>query len=52
MFGVVVWDFQRVRRQSTWIWKSKCLVDKCLLGHAETVGHREDLTDFVRLLPV
>ena len=23
-------------------WKSKCLVNKCLLGQPETVGHRVD----------
>ena len=22
--------------------KSKCLISKCLLGHPETMGHRED----------
>ena len=28
-------------RQFTWRWKSKCLVNKCLLGHSETMRPRE-----------
>ena len=33
---------QRGGRQLTWRWKSECLVNKHLLGPAETVGHREE----------
>lgn len=28
-------------RQFTWRWRSTCLVNKCLLCHLETMGHRE-----------
>ena len=34
--------FQGERGQFTWRWESKCLVNKCLLGQAETMGHRVD----------
>ena len=45
---------QRGRRQFTWRWKSKCFINKCLLGHEEIMGHREEFwqTDFPRFLPV
>ena len=29
-------------RQFTWRWESKCFVSKCLLGPAESMGHRVD----------
>ena len=32
---------QKGGKQLTWRWKSKCFVNKCFLGHEETVGHRE-----------
>lgn len=32
MLSVGVWDFRTGRRRSTWRWKSKCLMDKCLRG--------------------
>ena len=48
ILGVVVWDFtgsggggQAIHKR----WKSKCLVNKCLLSHAQTVR----LTNFNRL---
>ena len=31
-------------RQYAWGWKSKWLVNKCLLGQAETMGHRKEQT--------
>ena len=34
---------QRAGRQFMWRWKSKCLINKCLLGCSETMGHRVDL---------
>ena len=34
---------QRGGRQFTWRWPNKCLVNKCFLRHAETVGHRRSL---------
>lgn len=39
--GLVLWWGGK---QLTWRWKSKCLVNKCLLGQAETMGHR-DISD-------
>ena len=33
---------QRGGKQFTWRWKSKWLVNQCLLGPAETMGHREE----------
>ena len=39
--GLVLWWGGK---KLTWRWKSKCLVNKCLLGQAETVGHR-DISD-------
>lgn len=32
--------FQTEERQFTWRWKSKRLMNKCLLGSAETMEHR------------
>ena len=34
--------------------KSKCLINKCLLGHPETMGQREDFDQvgLARFLPV
>ena len=34
---------QRRERKFPQRWKSRCLVNKCLLGHSETMGHREEL---------
>ena len=31
---------QRGGKQFTWIWKSKCLINKCLVGYVE--GAREE----------
>ena len=35
--GIVISDFKR--KEGKWKRKRKYLVNKCLLGHAETVGH-------------
>lgn len=35
-----------------WTWTSKCWGSTCLLGQAETVGHREELTDRARFFSV
>ena len=37
----MVWDFKMEKRQFTWRWKSKCLVNKCLLGQAESMDSSE-----------
>ena len=42
MLRVVVWNFQKEGREFSWTWKSKCFIEKHLLGNAETVGHREE----------
>ena len=31
---------QTGKRQYTWRWKSRCLVNKCFLGHVESMGPR------------
>ena len=28
--------------KSKWGWKTKCLLNKCLLGYAGTIGHGEE----------
>ena len=40
--GVGVWDFKGEKDNLQEDGKSKCLVSRCLLGHAEKMGHRED----------
>ena len=40
--GVRVWDFKRKEDIHRKMKKSKCLVNKCLLGHTEKMGHREE----------
>lgn len=50
-------ELERGRRQLTWRWKSKCFVNKCSLGLAETErGPGGDLggilTGFARFLPI
>ena len=40
MLRVVVWDFKREKGNSHGDGKANILVNKCLLGQAETVGHR------------
>ena len=37
-----VWDFKGNEDNSQEDEKSKCLVNKCFLGHPKTMGHREE----------
>ena len=39
----MVWDFKRQEDNSWGSEKNSCLVNKCLLGHLEIMGHRGDL---------
>ena len=40
ILGMVVWGFRGEEKQFIWRWKSKGLINKCLLGPAETMRHR------------
>lgn len=40
--GIELWDFSRRKTINSKMKKSKCSVNKCLLGHAETMVHREE----------
>ena len=42
MLRVVIWDFNRADGNSHADGK-QILINKCLLGHVETMGHREEL---------
>ena len=42
MLGVEVSGTSKWMKAIEMEYKSKCLVNKCLLGHAETMGQREE----------
>lgn len=53
MLKVGVWDLKGEEKQLTWrCGKANVLLNKCLRGQAETMGHREEFehTKFARLL--
>ena len=49
----MVWDFKRQEDNSRGSEKNSCLVNKCLLGHLETMGQGEDFDQMgpARFLP-
>ena len=42
MLGLVVWDFKREEDHRQEVDKQCLLVNKCLLGQAEAIAHREE----------
>ena len=42
--GIGIWDLTGRKATHRKVKKSKCSVNKCLLGHAETMGHREEFS--------
>lgn len=46
------WDLKGKGNHFTGIWKNKCLVNKCSLGHTATAGHRMELPQTFCWIPV